>query len=158
MVSNRSGVDGSRQVTALVDPTGTGNSFQAATVTKNGDEVSQAFLIVYARTFTGFVLRIQPTLVRKSSRSNCRVAPNVVVARTRTCVLSLSRPLEASEIVLLSNRRPVPQLVPHPLRTQKRVFQPRAPLPLQRLPTLLSQVAVQRPIPRAKASATRGLW
>lgn len=33
-----SGVDGSRQVTALVDPTGTGKSFQSANVTKNGDE------------------------------------------------------------------------------------------------------------------------
>jgi len=30
------GVDGSRQVTASVDPTGTGKSFVAATVTKNG--------------------------------------------------------------------------------------------------------------------------
>lgn len=32
------GVDGSRQVTAQIDPTGTGNSFQAATVTTNGDK------------------------------------------------------------------------------------------------------------------------
>jgi hypothetical protein len=33
-----SGVDGSRQiVTALIDPTGTGNNFQAASVSTNGD-------------------------------------------------------------------------------------------------------------------------
>jgi len=32
------GVDGSRFVTAQVDPTGTGNNFQAATVTTNGDK------------------------------------------------------------------------------------------------------------------------
>ena len=41
-----SGVDGSRQVTAKVDATGTGNSFVAATVTTNGDKV---------RSFTAFV-------------------------------------------------------------------------------------------------------
>ncbi|KAI0828692.1 hypothetical protein BC628DRAFT_1316484 [Trametes gibbosa] len=32
------GVDGSRQVTAKVDPTGTGKSFTAATVVQNGDK------------------------------------------------------------------------------------------------------------------------
>jgi len=32
------GTDGSRQVTAQIDPTGTGKSFQAATVTTNGDK------------------------------------------------------------------------------------------------------------------------
>ncbi|KAH9899177.1 hypothetical protein C8Q73DRAFT_743232 [Cubamyces lactineus] len=32
------GVDGSRQVTAQIDPTGTGNSFTAATVLQNGDK------------------------------------------------------------------------------------------------------------------------
>jgi len=35
-VNFNAGQDGSTQVTALVDPTGTGNSFVAATVTKNG--------------------------------------------------------------------------------------------------------------------------
>ncbi|KAH9905087.1 uncharacterized protein BXZ73DRAFT_561, partial [Epithele typhae] len=36
------GEDGSRHVTAEVDPTGTGESFVAATVTENGDNVSSS--------------------------------------------------------------------------------------------------------------------
>ncbi|KAI0642808.1 Alpha/Beta hydrolase protein [Trametes meyenii] len=37
------GVDGSREVTAQVDPTGTGSNFQPATVVQNGDRRSKSF-------------------------------------------------------------------------------------------------------------------
>ncbi|KAI0676327.1 hypothetical protein C8Q78DRAFT_12192 [Trametes maxima] len=37
------GVDGSREVTAQVDPTGTGENFQPATVVQNGDRRSKSF-------------------------------------------------------------------------------------------------------------------
>lgn len=46
MIFNHSGKDGSRQVTALVDPTGTGKSFVAATVKTNGDLVRHATLLI----------------------------------------------------------------------------------------------------------------
>src|ERR1700753_4046996 len=38
-----SGLDGSRAVKAQIDPTGTGNNFEDATVTTNGDKFSLDF-------------------------------------------------------------------------------------------------------------------
>ena len=94
------GVDGSRQVTALVDPTGTGKSFQSATVTKNGDEASRGASL---RTLqlTIYILRTLLMSVRKSLQSNYRITLNVVAARIRTFAWSLSPLPEGLEIVLL---------------------------------------------------------
>ena len=102
------GVDGSRQiVSALVDVTGTGKSFTAATVTKNGTKVRSLPnpLCPHAlTTSTPRDDRTRRTSARSSSRSH--FPPRARAARRRTSASSRSRP-RAGSATASSSRTPL---------------------------------------------------